>query len=438
MTTILLSGGFILTMCEGAADPESLREGWVGVVDHRIAMVSYCEAEAEAFVERYAGCEVVDCRGTIIMPGLVNTHTHVSMTLMRNYAEDMELMEWLTSYIWRFEALQSDDDIEAGARLGVAEMLLSGCTSFVDMYWSESVVARVVEQLGGRALLTEAVLDGRVELFVEGMDRLREVCRGSRRVRCGVGPHAPYTCSPETLESVREYAERYDLPITIHLSETKEERSIIEERYGVSPVEYIDKSGLLTDRTIVAHAVYLEPSEIDHLAQRGCSVAHNAESNMKLASGVAPVVEMTRRGLRCTIATDGASSNNDLDMFGEMRTAALLQRVEARDATVMKSYEVLRMATVEGARAMGYDDLGEIREGALADIIVVDITKPHLRPRYNLFAALIYSAKSSDVRDVVVDGEFVVRGGELLRDDIESICDDAERRSFAIDARRRG
>ncbi len=246
---ILLSRGMILTMCDDTPSPP--QEGWVGIVDHRIAMVTHSEAEAHAGVERYSECDEIDCRGAVIMPGLVNTHTHVPMTLMRTYAEEMELMEWLTQYIWRFEALQSDDDIAAGARLGVAEMLLSGTTSFVDMYWSEHVVAGVVEELGARALLCEAVLDGREELFVRDMDRLREVVATSRRVRCGVGPHAPYTCSPTTLEVVRDYAQRYGLPITIHLSETATEREGIEERYGCSPTEYIDKYGMLTPQTVV-------------------------------------------------------------------------------------------------------------------------------------------------------------------------------------------
>ncbi len=420
-------------MCD--AEPATPQEGWVGIVDRRIAMVAYSEAEAAAFVSQYADCEQIDCRGTVIMPGLINTHTHVSMALLRNYAEDMELMEWLTKYIWRFEALQSDDDIAAGARLGVAEMLLSGTTSFVDMYWSEHVVAGAVDELGARALLCEAVLDGREELFVEGMDRLREVTAESSRVRPGVGPHAPYTCSPATLEVVSDYAQRYDLPITIHLCETATEREGQVQRYGCSSVEYADRYGMLTPRTVVAHGIYLDDSEMDRLAEAGCSVAHNAESNMKLASGVAPIVEMVSRGVNCTIGTDSASSNNDLDMFSEMRTASLLQRVTTPSATVMKSYDVLRMATVGGAKAMGFDDLGVLRKGALADIVVVDITKPHMRPRYNLYAALIYSAKSSDVRDVIVDGEVMVRNGVLTRGDIEAICDEAERRSWAISER---
>lgn len=432
MSAILLSRGVILSMCEDTPDPSQLREGWVGVVDHRIAMVSYSEAEAEAFRESYVGCEEIDCSGRVIMPGLVNTHTHVSMALMRNYAEDMELMDWLTNYIWRFEAEQSGDDIAAGARLGVAEMLLSGCTSFVDMYWSEHIIAGVVEQMGGRALLCEALLDGREELFVRDMDLLREATEGSRRVRCGVGPHAPYTCSPATLELARDYAQKYNLPATIHISETLDEKKIIDERYGVSPMEYVAERGLLSQSTIVAHAVYLSQTDIARMVDAGCSVAHNAESNMKLASGIAPVVEMLSAGVNCTIATDSASSNNDLDMFVEMRTASLLQRVTQGSATAMKSYDVLRMATVGGARAMGYSDLGQIREGALADIIVVDITKPHMRPRYNLFAALVYSVKSSDVCDVIVDGEVVVRDGVLTKGDIEQICDEAERRSFEI------
>ncbi|MFI3303710.1 MAG: amidohydrolase [Rikenellaceae bacterium] len=426
---ILLSEGEILTMKEQTTPTP--QTGWVGVVDNRIAMVSYDSTDADNF--RDAGeCREIDCRGMVIMPGLVNTHTHIPMTLMRNYADDMELMEWLTGYIWKFEAQLSEEDIAAGTRLGIAELLLGGCTSFVDMYWSEYAIAEVTRQMGARALLCESILDGRDELFVRDMDRLRSVTEGCSRVRCGVAPHAPYTCSPATLEIARDYAEKHNLPITIHLSETPSERPGIEEKYGCSPLSYIEKAGVVKESTILAHCVYIEEQEMERIAQSGAAVAHNAQSNLKLASGVAPISQMKDKGMNCTIATDGASSNNDLDMWEEMRTTALVQRVKEMNPTVLPAYDLLKMATVNGAKALGYSDLGVVECGALADLIVVDIRGIHHRPRHNIISSLVYCGKSSDVKYVVVDGELLVDNREVVGVDIEALCQDAEARCARI------
>ncbi len=426
MNTLLLSGGAILSMQESET-PQKLNTGYVGIVENKIDLVTYDSAQVDIFLDKHPDTKVVDCRGKIIMPGLINTHCHVAMTLVRNYADDMELMKWLTEYIWPFEGKLTPDDIAVGTRLGVAEMLMGGTTSFVDMYWSEYKIAEVVEQMGIRALLTESVLDGRTELFTADMDRLREVAEGCSRVMVGVGPHAPYTCGPETLKVAVDYAKEYNLPITTHLSETASERAMIEERYGCSPLEYVDREGLLNERTILAHSVYLDDAEIARVAVSGAAVAHNAQSNMKLASGVAPIAKMSARGVNCTIATDGASSNNDLDMWEEMRTTQFLQRAVGLDATVLPAYEILKMVTVNGARALGLEgSLGVITEGALADIITVDCMALHMRPRHNLVSALVYSAKASDVVDVVVDGVLRVENRELIGVDVAALCEAAE------------
>ncbi len=429
---ILLSKGAILTMCDDTAAP--LKVGYVGVVGRDITMVSYEAESAAKFLADHPNAEVVECEGAVIMPGLINTHCHVAMTLMRNYADDMELMEWLSNHIWPFEAKLTDEDIAAGTRLGVAEMLLGGTTTFVAMYWREYKLAEVVAQMGIRALLTECVLDGREEQFVEGMDRLREVAEGCDRVMCGVGPHAPYTCSPESLKLALEYSKDHcELPMTIHLSETQFEGVTIKERYNTSPLNYIDGCGMLTSRTILAHSVYLDTEQIERVAASGASVAHNAQSNMKLASGVAPIAQMAKCGVNVTIATDGASSNNDLDMWEEMRSTQFLQRAVGLDALLLPAYEILRMATVNGARAIGMEgQLGVVKEGALADIIVVGTSAPHMRPRHNIISSLVYCAKASDVRHVVVDGVLRVRDRELIGENIEDICGDAEVRSQRI------
>ncbi len=429
---------------EVAVEP---RIGSIAVVDGKIEAIYYAaetaettetaaeitaEAEEETFLRQNPSCEIIECEGKAVMPGLINTHTHVSMTLMRNYADDMELMEWLTQHIWKFEAELSVEDIAAGARLGIAEMLLGGTTTFVDMYWSDFEIAKVVDQMGIRALLAESVLDGREGFFVRDMDRLREVSKDMSRVECAVGPHAPYTCSAATLALARDYAAQHNLPITIHLSETLSEQETIKERYGCTPAEYLDREGMLSERTILAHAIYLSDSDIELIASRGCSIAHNAQSNLKLASGIAPVVKYMRGGINCTIATDGASSNNDLDMWEELRTASLLQRVVEMDPAALDAYKTLLMATRYGARAIGRSDLGVLREGATADIIVVDLSAVHLRPRHNVVSSLVYCAKSSDVSDVLVDGVVRVRGGVLMGVDLESEIRDVEARCRRI------
>ncbi len=422
---ILLSNGEILTMSHSTATTP--QRGWVGVEESKIALVTYDEAEAEAWVEGddiesiegEVNTEIIDCSGTIIMPGLINTHSHISMTLLRNYADDMELHEWLNDYIWPFESHLTTEDIYNGAQLAIVEMLLGGTTSVVDMYFNEHIIAKAVDELGARALLTECALDHLMtgDSFEQKADQLRKVCEGNDRIMAGVAPHAPYTCSPETLQRVVEYATRYNLPMTIHLSETSIEREMIEERYGLSPLAYLEKYGAVTPHTILAHAIYLTNEEISRIAQLGASVAHNAQSNMKLASGVAPIVEMIEQGVNCTIATDGTSSNNDLDMWEEMRTAALLQRVTKLSPTVMQPYELLWMATRGGAHAIGRNDLGAIEVGMTADIIIVDTTKPHMRPRHNILSALIYCTKASDVRDVMVGGVFRVIDSEIVDKD---------------------
>ncbi len=429
MSRILLAESEILTMREDA-NPTP-RRGWVGVEGERIVMVSYDAEEAEAFAKG-GECRVIDCRGMVVMPGLVNTHTHIPMTLMRNYADDMELMEWLTGYIWKFESKLSEADIESGTRLGVAESLLGGCTSIVDMYWSEYAIARVVKEMGIRAQLTESILDGRSDLFVRDMDRLRKEAEGCSRITCGVSPHAPYTCSAETLDIARSYAEKHNLAISIHLSETEFEVATIRERYDMTPLEYLEKAGIVKEGTILAHCIYLNPDEMERIAKSGAAVAHNAQSNLKLASGIAPISQMAENGVLCSIATDGASSNNDLDMWEEIRTAALLQRVKEMNPTVMPAYEVLKMATVNGAKAMGYDDLGVVEQGALADLIVVDTNALHHRPRHNVISSLVYCGKASDVKYVIVNGELRVDDRRIVGIDIEALCNDAEERCDRI------
>ncbi len=392
------------------------RKGWVGVVDNRIDMVSYERDDAELFMQRHPETQIIECKGKVIMPGLINTHTHVSMTLLRNYADNKPIQEWLNDYVWPFEAHQSGDDVVAGARLGVAEMLLGGTTSMVDMYMNSCNIATAAIEMGIRAQVDECVIvESDLEESMARVDKTLQLTAGCSRLSVGIDPHAPYTCSPKMLDRSREKSQMHGLPMATHLCEGVGEREMIFDRYALNPVQYLDRHGIITERTILAHSIHLSDEDIELIAERGASVSHSPQSNMKLASGVARVVDLVKAGVNVTLSTDGASSNNDLDMWEEMRTALLLQRVARNDAQALMPYDVLRMATVNGAKALGMEgELGVVKRGALADLIVVDLTAPHIMPNGNIFSALIFCAKASDVTHAVVDGQLLVADGQLL------------------------
>ncbi len=357
----------------------------------------------------------IDGRGKLLMPGLINTHTHVAMTLMRNMADDLPLMAWLREKVWPFESQLTPDDIAAGARLGMTEMLLSGTTTLVDMYWHEAAVARAARETGIRAVLCPTFIDGeRMREFERDIVLTLEAAEGVDTLTVRPAPHAAYSCSAGNLRRAVDLAREHNLGITIHISETLDEQRIIRERHGCTPTEYLLDAGVFSVPTIAAHCVHVTDGDIEILRANGVTVAHNPQSNMKLASGAAPVARMLAAGLNVSIGTDGAGSNNDLDMFDEMRTASLLGKLTAADPAAMPAWQVLQMATVNGARALGMEgQLGVVKEGALADLILVDTDKPHWQPHHNPVAALVYSAKSADVHTVWVNGREVVTGGRL-------------------------
>lgn len=397
--------------------------GAVGVVDRRLALVSDDPRRIETFRREHPGLREIDGTGKVLMPGLINTHCHVAMTLQRGYADDIALMKWLHEYIWPFEAQQTPDEIVLGAEMGIVEMLLGGVTSFVDMYWHENRIAEAVRRLGIRAMLGASYLDTNWEAFTDDMERMIATTGDCDRIQLAVAPHSPYTCSPEALQRGKELARRHGLWFTTHISETEDEVRIVRERYGTTSVRHLDALGILDDRTIGAHCVHVDDGDIRILQERGVAVSHNPQSNMKISSGIAPIARMHREGVLCTIGTDGTCSNNDLDMWDEMRTASFLQKVATMDPCVLPAYEILKMATVNAARAIGHaGELGVIKEGALADFILIDAVKPHLTPVYNMVANLIYCGKAADVDTVVVNGEIVVEGRRIKGVDLPSLC----------------
>ena len=426
-------------MTASEADAHKYFTGNIGISDGRIAFAGADPQQAAAFRARCGtSLREIDGRGKVAMPGLVNLHNHVSMSLMRSYADDMPLMPWLTEKIWPFEAKLDGEDIYLGARLGIAEMLLGGTTTFVDMYWHSDRVADAVTETGIRGVVCPTFVGASYDAFEPEALRMAEkyASGGHDRVQIMLAPHAPYTCPPETLKKTLKIAEQYGLGIQIHISETLDEQQTIREQYGKTPVEHLRDVGLFERPVLAAHCVYVNDSDIEIMARYGVSVAHNPQSNMKLASGIAPVVQMLAAGVNVGLGTDGPSSNNDLDMWEEMRTASLLQKVATADPCSLSAYRTLQMATVHGAKAIGREgELGVIVPGALADLLLVDMERPHLSPRNDLIANLAYCGKASDVDTVFVGGEIVVEGGRLLTSDVRALCREAGERVAEIKQR---
>lgn len=409
MEAILFTNATVVPMT-AQADGERYFTGSVGVAGNRIVMVARDAETVAKFRTEHPGLREYDCRGKVVMPGFINTHCHAAMTLQRSLADDIPLMRWLNEHIWPFEAKQTVEDIKSGMELAIVEMLLGGTTSVADMYFHEDECVEVVERTGIRALLGSCYFDGTVDAVLDEVERLAaKTAAGSGRVKAALAPHAPYTVSTENLMRGKETADRLGIALMTHVSETRDEIDGVRERYGCTPVELYDRLGMLTPRTVAAHCIHLTDSDIATLVERGVTVSHNPQSNMKISSGVAPIEALRKAGAAVSIATDGTCSNNDLDMWEEMRTAALLQKSATGDPLALPAYEALRMATVGGARAMGHEgELGVIAAGALADIMVVDMRKPHLQPVNDVVANLVYCGKAADVESVVVDGRMVV------------------------------
>lgn len=436
---ILIKGCVVLPMTAAADDKTKFFTGNIGVADGKIVFASDSDEESNAFQEQYKdGLKVIDGKGFVAMPGLINLHNHVSMSLMRSYADDMPLMPWLTEKIWPFEAKLTADDIALGARLGIAEMLLGGTTAFADMYWMTRYIAEEADKMGIRALIGSSFLDGRTDEFEADIAYLGERYAGKEDsvVKIAVAPHAPYTCSPDTVKLGLGKCRKYGIGVHTHISETRDEIAIIKEKYGKTPVEYFRDLGMFDYPTLAAHCVWVDEKDMEIMARYGVSVAHNPQSNMKLASGAAPVAKMLEHGLNVGVGTDGPSSNNDLDMWDEMRTASLLQKLVNYDPCALPAYQTLQMATVNGAKALGMEGkTGVIKKGAYADIILVNVASPHLNPHNDIIANLVYCGKASDVDTVIVNGKVLVENRRLLGVDTASLCKDAETRVAGIKKR---
>jgi 5-methylthioadenosine/S-adenosylhomocysteine deaminase len=408
-----------------------LREGCLGITGNLITYVGDGKSLPAPQAKR-----VIDAKGGLVLPGLVNGHTHAAMTLFRGLADDLPLMEWLTKYIFPVETRMDTDFVRTGALLACAEMILSGITTFCDMYLFEEEIAEAAKEAGMRCLVGEVLYDfpspnyGALDKGFEYAERMIRRWKDDPLVSVAVEPHSVFTCSPELLVKAQRLAQTYRVPMIIHVAETLSEVHQVLEKYGKRPLEHLDDLGLLGPQLIAVHCVHLSRSEILLLAEKGVKVVTNPESNMKLASGICPVPRLLSEGIVVGLGTDGCASNNNLDLFGEMDSLAKIQKVASMDPTVMDAYTVLRMATLEGARALGMDAItGSLAQGKKADVIIVDTCKPHLTPMFDPYSQLVYAAKANDVSHSFIDGRLVLEERRLLTLDVEEIMNRAREKA---------
>ena len=372
---------------------------------------------------------VINAKGKLAVPGFVNAHTHASMTLLRSYADDMNLMDWLNNMIWPIEAKMRKKDIYAGAMLAAVEMIKTGTTTFADMYGDMEQVAQMTIESGLRGVLSRGIIGvapNGEQAFKENKE-LFDNYHGSAdgRITVMFGPHAPYTCPPDFLRRVAEAAKARKADVHIHLSETKGEVDDCLKNYGKTPMEIMEDTGIFDCGTLGAHCVWLSDKDIEIMAKHNVRVAHNPGSNMKLASGIAPVPQLLKAGVCVGLGTDGASSNNNLDMLEEIRLAALLHKVNTLDPLAVPAFEALKMGTEYGAKAVGLENLGRLEAGAIADITLFDMSGYAWQPKFDLISLLVYSAPSNSADTVIVDGRVLMEKGELKTLDEEKIIYEA-------------
>ncbi len=371
---------------------------------------------------QYRASETLDAQGYLLMPGLVNTHTHAAMTLFRGLADDLPLQQWLEEFVWPAEAQFIDSStVRLGTQLALTEMIRGGITAYCDMYFFAEVVAEETRRAGLRGLIGEGLLRyptpsaATPDQALARSRRFIEAWQGDALVTPVVAPHSPYACDEQLLRQAQEMADHYDLPLTIHLAETERERRALLAEKGLSPTAYLDQLNLLRPGLIAAHGVALSPADVALLQRRGGGVAHCPESNLKLASGIAPWQDLHQAGITVGLGTDGATSNNNLNLFEEMNLAAKLQKVATQDPAALPAEDVVAMATIEGARLLGLDDrTGSLEVGKRADFILLDLQQPHLTPLYNPYSQLVYAAQASDVQHVMVAGRWLMRNRQLL------------------------
>lgn len=425
----IVHGDYLIPVDAEAGTPRVLRDHAVAVEGGKISAIG----PLYEIQGRFRSKRVIGGKDKVVLPGLINTHTHAAMSLMRGMADDLPLKEWLGGHIWPAEdKWLSPEFIEDATRLACLEMLKAGITAYGDMYFYEGVSAGVAKKLGMRAVLGAGIVDFPTKTGSSSDDYLRNAesfindLKGDALVMPCLAPHSAYACGPDTLKKTALLAGKYGVLVHTHLSETKGEVAEALTKFGRTPGMLLADSGILEGRVLVAHAVWLTKREMEIFAEKGVCVSHCVESNLKLASGIAPVPEMLRKGIKVTFGTDGAASNNDLNLLSEMSTAAKLHKAMSADPTVMGAGTVILMATRWAAESLGLGEItGSLEAGKSADIVVADIRKPHLSPVYNVLSHIVYSMRPSDVDSVMVGGRLVVDSGRLLSADEGEILDKA-------------
>lgn len=415
-TSILIKNPIIIT--------DDFERGSILIVDNKIEQISNDLSDNDAD-------EVINAENKIAMPGLINTHSHIAMTLLRGVGDDQDLQTWLNDYIWPKEAKLNDELVYTGSKLAIAEMIKTGTTSFNDMYFFMDQTAKAVEETGIRSVLGYGMIDlfdeekRKSELNVTKKFVKEHHNTANGRIQTAVSPHAPYTCSEELLLESKKIADKHDLKYHIHVSETKQELDDLKKDKGQTPFEYLDDLGVLSENTIAAHGVWTTDDEMKILNERNVSISHNPASNMKLASGIAPVDKYFKNDINVSLGTDGVSSNNNLDMFSEMKIAGLLQKVDTLNPKALPTRQTFNMATVNGAKALGIN-AGIIKEDKLADIILVDTLTPHMVPLRNPLTNIVYSALGNDVDTVICDGKILMQNKQLTTINETEIIEDIQ------------
>ena len=406
--------------------PEGVRETSVCVSGGKILAVGEVPADFRADT-------VVEGKGKLLIPGLVNAHTHVYMTMFRGCADDLSFTDWLFGHIDPLESKMTREDCYWATLLGYLEMISTGTTACLDMYVFTETALRAAEESGFRTALSRGLTggagdpEGGKRRIREALEEMEDWKGSTDRIRFFLGPHAPYTCDPDYLREIADLAEERKLPLHLHLSESVSEQEGIREKYGCTPAEYFDRAGILRPGTVAAHCVYVSESDMRLLAERGVTAVTNPASNLKLGNGVAPVPDLLRAGVNVALGTDGAASNNALNLFRELNLVTLLHKGLRGDPTELPASQGLRMATENGARALGWEKLGRIEAGWTADLAVLDLDRVNLRPWNDLLSALAYAANGSEVESVMVEGRFLMKDREFLTIDRERVQYEVDR-----------
>ena len=415
---VIIKADYVLTM---DLDLSVIEKGAIAVKGKKIAAVG---TQAE-ITKKFGAPKTINGEGKVAFPGLANTHTHAAMVYFRGLADDLPLKIWLEEHIWPAEGRWlSPEFVGDAVELACLEMLMSGITVYNDMYFFGDAIAKATKKIGMRAVVGVGILDfpsksaNTTEEYFANAENFIMKWVNDELIVPNIAPHAPYTCSPENMMRAKKVAEQYDVPLHVHLSETQWEVEEIKKRYGKTPIALLDSVGFLDERVLAAHCVWPTDEEIDILAERKVGVSHCIESNLKLASGLAPVARMLRAGVKVTFGTDGAASNNDLNILSEMSTAAKVHKATSEDPTALSAKQAMLMATRWGAEAIGLGGVtGSLEAEKAADIVIAGINKPHLMPLYDIYSHIVYSMNAADIETVLVHGKVVIENRKLTTAD---------------------